>query len=147
VSTASREHPGVERVAAALDHGEPVDDVLDLVDAEIERATIAHDAAALASLATQLDKGAARRGTEGRGLTVAAARARAVLPPPVEPAAPAAAQEPNAPHSHPPVAAAEPASPVHASWIRRVAAFFADWIALFIVITIPASEIDLSTGG
>jgi len=134
VTTASPEQLGLMGIAAALDRGAPLDEVLGLVDIEIGRAETEHDITALQSLATRLDEAAKRLGDEGRGLAVAAARARAAIPE-VEPTINAEPM-PGPWQAGAPVA--EPAPLAYASWIRRVGGFLVDWAALFLAISIFA---------
>lgn len=95
-------------------------DVLDSTDAAIEHASAADDAAALVALADLLDEAAAERGSEWRGLAIAAARARALAGAPVAETPPA------------PVAASASASRYAGWWIRLVA-FVLDVVLLSIV--------------
>lgn len=102
---------GLDEVETALGRGLPIDDVLDLVDAVIDNASGTADRAGLLHLAVLLDDAAETR-TDGRGLTIAAERARAAAA--AFGAAPAAAPVPAGAPTPPPPAArpvAEPAAP------------------------------------
>lgn len=124
---------GVDRLVAALGGGAPVEDVLELVDEAIEHATEAGDATTLVRLAEVL-AGAALARADGRGLAVAATRARAAAA-----ALPAAlpARDVATEMGEPP-----PAVVRYAGWWRRAAAFVVDWVALFSVMAVVPEESD-----
>lgn len=134
MATTSETTADLAAVEDALAGGRPVDDVLDLADEVIEHASAAGDAAALACLAGLLGSAGAAR-PDGRGLALAALRARAVAAaaPPVE-APPIEA--PTAAEIHEPVVEGPPAEAVvrYAGWWRRVFAHLVDWFALLVVL-------------
>jgi uncharacterized RDD family membrane protein YckC len=104
-----------------LAHAASVEEMLDEVDAELERARAARDRDALERLAARLESAAEELGDEGRGLIVAAARARAALP-----------AEPPPIQEDVPVVPAAPPALAYAGWGRRVTAFVVDWIVVWI---------------
>jgi len=139
MSTASAP-TALDQVVAALERGAPVDDVLDLVDRAIERATAEGSVTTLVRLAELLGEASLTR-ADGRGLAIAATRARAE-----------AAAIPAIPAMQPPPeldldgARARPHEPRldirYAGWWRRVAAFVVDWVVLFTVMGVVPGESD-----
>ena len=123
--TSATDLSGAEQIAAALERGAPVDELLDLADEAIERAIADGAATRLVRLAELLGDAASTR-ADARGLAVAATRARAAaaslgggLPAP-------------APDSEG-MLEREPLPPVelrYAGWWRRVGAFVVDWMIL-----------------
>jgi uncharacterized RDD family membrane protein YckC len=119
----------LEEVEDALARGRPVEDILDLADQAVERASAAGDVGSLERLAGLLEGAGASR-EEGRGLAVAALRARAAaaaLSVPAQAGTPSAADEPPAPTTAAP-------GVVHASLGIRALAHLVDWLALLVVI-------------
>jgi uncharacterized RDD family membrane protein YckC len=114
-----------------LDQGTTVEEMLDAVDAEIEQARAAKDRYALERLAARLETAGQELGDEGRGLIVAAARARAALP--ALPATPIPEDVPVLPAAPPPLA--------YAGWGRRVTAFVVDWIVIWIALGVLTAAV------
>jgi uncharacterized RDD family membrane protein YckC len=132
---------GIAPIAAALERSAPVDELLDLVDAEIERARSERDQAALAELAVLLDEAARHLGPGGSGLAIAAARARFGLPSAESPRA----REPSAPIAAESVAQSDAPAPAattpalnYARWGTRVGAYLLDWFVLLICLGVLA---------
>lgn len=125
----------LEQVAAALERGAPVDEVLDLVDEAIERATADGAAATLVGLG-ELLAGASLTRPDARGLAVAATRARAAAAALATPPPPTEARRAETPE--PP---SRPAAAPTSGWWRRAGAFVSDWVVLLSVMTpIPAES-------
>lgn len=122
MSITIHEQSALEQLAAARLRGAQPDELLDLADAAIEQATAGSDSATLELLAAELDSAAATHPESGAGLKVAAARARAALPPSPLPetAAPEPAQD------------AEAEVTTYASWGGRLLALLIDWTILTI---------------
>lgn len=125
----------LERLAAAALRDASPDELLDLADTALEQAAAAHDAHALERIAELLETVAAAHGPEGRGLAVAAVRARA---------APAA--EPTACEEAPPRAPVPSQATPCAGWGRRVAAFAVDWFVLLVAIVLVLAGTGYSPG-
>jgi uncharacterized RDD family membrane protein YckC len=131
----------VRHVESAVALDRPVGEVLDLADTAIGTAAESHDAVALERLAVVLDAAAAAR-DDGRGLAIAAERARiaaaAIVPPATAAPAPAPAPLPAQAFPRPTIPLLEPdaetaaASPVvrYAGWWQRAFAILVDWVAL-----------------
>ena len=113
----------LDSIDAALDGNASVDEVLDLVDDVIERATRTADAVTLTALADRVDAVAAERGGEWQGLAVAALRARAIAGAPI-------AEAPPAPRLPAPRADDGRAPSAYAGWWLRTGAFLLDWALL-----------------
>jgi uncharacterized RDD family membrane protein YckC len=140
MSVISGEQTALERLAAARLRGAQPDELLDLADAAIELATVDQDGAMLELIATELDAAATEHPQGGDGLRIAAARARASLPPsgrpaPASPASPASAE----------IAAAAEVS-VHASWGSRLLAWLIDWALLVTANSLLAYMVDTAAG-
>lgn len=133
--SATADPSNLGRIAAALEGGAPADEVLDLVDETIERASAEGDGSTILALAELLDRETANR-PAARGLLVASARARAA-------AGSLGEAQPFA-ESH----AAEPATaaPRFSGWWRRVGAFVLDWLVLFAVVAATPGESDAAVG-
>lgn len=135
MSANGRDRATLERFREAHLRGAEVDELLELADRAIDEAVGRGDPVAVRRAVLEVDSVATLRGAEGRGLGIAAARARAALQP-----LPAAAQPPPAaaqPATAPP---AVPAGPEPANWDRRVAAFIVDWLLLAVVIDFGLSD-------
>lgn len=124
---------GVEPVAAALERGAPVEDVLDLADEAIERAIAERARTTLVRLAGLLADASVAR-PEARGLAVAATRARAAAA--AIPLPPAAPVDVSGPPERP------RASVRYSGWWRRVGAFTLDWVILFSAMAAVPGESD-----
>lgn len=124
MSAISHERSSLEQLAAARLRGAGPDELLDLADAAIERATAAEDGLTLELIAAELDSAATAHPEWRDGLRVAAQRARAALPQPARTAAatPAAEAVPSA-SSRPDVRVA--------GFGRRSLAFVVDNIVVF----------------
>jgi uncharacterized RDD family membrane protein YckC len=142
MSLPSLSHVDVDAVAAAIADGRPSEEVLDLADGALERASEDGDRTSLARLATLLTDAAGSR-SDARGLTIAAARARAAaaavgepLPAPGDAATPTIGAQPTV----------HPAVPVpdlrYAGWWPRALAYTIDWLALLTVIGLAAPDSD-----
>jgi uncharacterized RDD family membrane protein YckC len=135
MSLTSHEQSGLEQlVAARLRDAEP-DDLLDVADTAIEQATGAGDALTLELIAAELDSAAAAHPERGDGLKVAAARARAGLPPPA-PAAPATLE---------PARSGAEVSTL-ASWGSRLVAWLIDWVIVIFANALLTYMLDNSAG-
>lgn len=121
-ATTNHESP-LTHLEAACRRGADVDELLGLADNAIDGAVAAEDRPTLEQVAGELERTAAARRADGRGLRIAAARARAALS--TLPAAHAAPQP-----QPPPV----PAALELAHMDRRVAAFVLDWILLWTIL-------------
>ena len=142
MSTPSGTSSDVDAVATALAAGRPIDDILDLVDGALERASETGDRASLERLATLLDEAATSR-DDGRGLAIAAARAWVAAaavgaaPSPTPDDATAATVE--APAERP----VAPASTLrYSGWWRRALALTLDWLVLLTALGFAAPESD-----
>lgn len=129
----------VERLAAARLRGADLDELLDLADAAIERASASRDAAALERLARELSAAALERGPDGRGLGVAGARASAAAVT-IRTSTAVAAPRREEPEPRAPEPAVQPAS-AYASWGRRVGAFVVDWMLIVFLGLLPAAYV------
>lgn len=137
MSVTSLEGSALERFQAAQLRDADVHELLNLADRAIDEAVTSGDSVQLDRIAAALDAAAAARGPEGRGLGVAASRARVALGSP----AAAGLVEPPAPIGR--AAAAPTALPgglTYAHWDRRLAAFILDWCLLLGVILVALSE-------
>lgn len=123
----------LESFRAAQRRGAHLHELLDLADHAIDEAVTAEDPVQLDRVAAALDDAAAESGREGRGLGIAAARARVASR-----SLPAAYRvEPQNASARPAVTpTAPPASLTYAHWDRRLAAFIIDWCVLFGVLLI-----------
>ena len=128
MSANGQDRATLERFREAHLRGAEVDELLELADRAIDEAVGRGDPVAVRRAVVEVDSVATLRGAEGRGLGIAAARARAALQPP-----PAAAQPATAPP-------ALPDEPEPANWDRRVAAFIVDWLLLAVVIDFGLSD-------
>lgn len=108
-----------ERLAAARLRGAHPDELLDLADPAIEQAAAAADATRLELIAAELEQAAATHPETGNGLRIAAARARAALPP--TPPTPAAAR---------PADRGTAEMENFATWGKRSLAWLIDWCIL-----------------
>lgn len=137
MSVTSVDGSALERFRAAQLRGADPHELLDLADRAIDEAVTAEDPVQLDRIAVALDDAAATRGHEGRGLGIAAARARAAV-----------RSLPAAGHLEPPAstrraAAAPTALPgglTYAHWDRRLAAFILDWCLLLGVILVALNN-------
>jgi uncharacterized RDD family membrane protein YckC len=130
--------PGpLEQALASTDA--PLDDVLDLVDAAVERAAEAGDDAELAGLAERFDEVASRRGGDWAALAIAAARARAFVRPRDDPSTAVDVEAPPVRPNPPPRVARDTGEEpppqageqlVYAGWWRRALALVIDGFLL-----------------
>ena len=137
MSVTSLDGSALERFQAAQLRDADVQTLLDLADRAIDQAVTFEDPVQLERIAAALDTAAATRGQEGRGLGIAASRARVALGSP-----PAVGHvERPAPIGRAVAApAALPARLTYAHWDRRLAAFILDWCLLLGVILVALSE-------
>lgn len=137
MTVTGHEQTALEQLAAARLRGAQADELLDLADAAIERATAGDDGLTLELIAAELESAATAHPQTGDGLRVAAARARANLPRWNEPAT----------VTSPPgeIAAAEVST--HASWGSRFLAWLIDVVILVTADSLVAYMVGTPAGG
>lgn len=137
MSVTGHEQTTLEQLAAARMRGAHPDELLDLADAAIERATADNEELTLELIAAELESAAMAHPERGDGLRVAAARARASLP-----QASALAAE-TSPATE--IAAAEVST--HASWGSRFLAWLIDVVILVTADSLVAYMVGAPAGG